>query len=104
MTAKKTDTSVTPSVIEPLGDAGDTWAKMQAWMRKGLTIWVIYERPIDYPDHFVVRPHHVLPTGTDVGDAMLFESLEAARAAIPQGLVCEQADPMDARCIVESWM
>lgn len=65
---------------------------------KVLTLYVIYDHPLDYPDKWVVRPQIVLRRpgtgGSEVsaqevvefGRAMGADSLEEARLLIPPGL------------------
>ncbi|MEQ1712801.1 MAG: hypothetical protein ABL908_15555 [Hyphomicrobium sp.] len=55
-----------------------------------LELWVIYERPSDYPHGYVLRRHRVMfgahsgRTWTDpIGFS--YETLEAARAGLPPG-------------------
>lgn len=73
----------------------------------GLVMWTIYERPADFPDHFVVRPHLITrdgPVAQQVG--CLTDSLEQAREVasddgwrhlIPRA-------PEDDPVIVETWL
>lgn len=74
---------------------------MKSWEMK---LWVIYERPKDYPDHFVVRRWTV-----DVGRAIpeklaaLATTLEEARDIVPDGLHCIPRHESDDPCIVEVW-
>jgi hypothetical protein len=74
----------------------------------GLPIWVIYDHPRDYPDHFVVR-RQVAGAGFIAIDqnCHLTKSLEEARNLIQQlhpGSVCLTRSPEDDRVIVESWL
>lgn len=68
--------------------------------------FVIYEKPSDFPHHFVVRRYFV----TDMGEvkanenAMLYTTLEAARKDIPHNLVRVPAHLDDDRVIVETWL
>lgn len=66
--------------------------------------YVIYNSPDDYPGLFVVRRW-------DVGDGQILamehtthETLDEARASIPQGLVCFDRSEEDELCIVETWL
>lgn len=73
--------------------------------RDGLDLWVIYENPSDYPGRFVLRK-----TTVEKGKMFIcqncttYDTLEAARAAVPGNLAnigrMEQDDP----CIVEVWV
>jgi hypothetical protein len=90
-----------------------------------LVIWVIYDHPCDYPDHFVVRRHFVLahpsqviprdvaPHGTAPGSnpriwldrgAAIVPTLEAARAVVPPGLSWFPRHPSDDPCVAETWL
>jgi hypothetical protein len=66
-----------------------------------IEIWVIYDHPLDYPHHFVVRRWL-----NDVPDREcgLFDSLREARLHVPRGLArlprWENDDPK----IVEVWL
>jgi hypothetical protein len=71
-----------------------------------LTLWVIYEKPRDFPDAWVVRPQTVHRGGAIVPSptAVLCPSLEVARQYVPPGKVCLARDPNDDPVIVESWI
>ncbi len=67
--------------------------------------WTIFERPADYPQHFVVRLFRVVPgniIATD--DIRLADSLDEARRLVPPGLYCMPRSPGDEPPIVEVWM
>jgi hypothetical protein len=67
-------------------------------------MWVIYERPADYPDGYVVRLWYVSAQNTmEPGEARTYPTLEAARDALPQGLFPVPRSPKDDEKIVESW-
>ena len=72
-----------------------------------MEMFVIYERPRDYPDKFVVR---VWVIGAVKGEPvptqyfMLADTLEAARKFIPYGLVCINRSESDELQIIESWI
>ena len=86
-----------------------------------LTFYVIYDKPLDYPNHFVVRrhfiaseasktidPRDVMPTD-DPGvvcerTAQLTLTLEDARMLIPQGLHRLPRELNDDPNIVEVWI
>lgn len=72
-------------------------------------LWVIYERPVDWPDSFVVRRQKVMladrierlwidPIG------LAYDTLAAARAALPYGLVNIGRSDDDAPSIKEVWV
>lgn len=68
--------------------------------------FVVYEKPNDFPNHFVVRRFFL----TDMGEmkandnAMLYTTLEAARKDISRGKVCVPASLLDDAVIVETWI
>jgi hypothetical protein len=68
-----------------------------------LDMWVIYERPRDFPQGFAVRRWDAL---TNTPDAMVryVDTLEAARALVPYGLVMLEPHPTDDPCIRETWL
>jgi hypothetical protein len=71
-----------------------------------ISIWTIFERPTDYPNHFVVRESRVEGEKVVVSPVcQLADSLEAARALIPFGLarLDGRGDP-EAIHAVESWI
>lgn len=71
-----------------------------------LTFWTVYRRPRDFPGQFVVRRHFVLEDGSTRpdADAILAETLEAARAALPPGLVNLGRMAADDPVITEVWI
>jgi hypothetical protein len=71
-----------------------------------LTLFVIYERPIDYPNGFVVRRHLVVPGGGIWVDpiAVGVATLEQARAELPDGVVNLGRQPTDHPSIKETWL
>jgi hypothetical protein len=70
-----------------------------------LTMWTIYENPKDYPGKWVVRAHRV---GAGIvmphTECVVTESLEAARRAVPIGLIRLDRTPKDDPVIVEIWL
>lgn len=70
-----------------------------------ITVWVIYDHPVDFPENWVVRAHDV--TGNQViirKHYTLHSSLEKARMAIPFGLICFPRSGRDDPAIAESWI
>ena len=70
--------------------------------------YVIYERPADYPAHFVIRKWTFSHGGGNdpipsplIGQV---DTLEEARALIPNGLFRMRRDPFDDKTIVETWL
>jgi hypothetical protein len=66
-------------------------------------IWVIYDRPADYPDHYVVRVWYGLHPEPR---CWLFESLQQARDHIERegGSVRMDRANTDEIIIVETWL
>ena len=70
-----------------------------------LFMWVIYERPSDFPEHFVVRRWW-----TDRGKVyanptcQFFDTLEEARASLPRNLFCMARSAGDQPQIKEVWI
>lgn len=69
---------------------------------------VIYDHPRDFPDHFVVREHHITAGGRCMPSLVShqFDTLEEARdhARQPHGKICIARHPKDDPVIVESWV
>jgi len=71
--------------------------------------FVIYDRPADYPDKFVVRPFSIIDDARgrvllQPAVAWLADSLDEARTLVPAGLICFGRDPADEPHIVETWL
>jgi hypothetical protein len=71
-----------------------------------LEMFVIYERPSDFPESYVVRRHVVEGAGSRACTEPLciVPTLEAARAAIPRGVLNIGRLPEDEPEIVEVWI
>ena len=50
---------------------------------KTVSMWAIYEHPTDHPDAYVMREWLVSESGAMPGNGQVFDTLEAARAAVP---------------------
>lgn len=74
-------------------------------MSAELAMWVIYERPSDHPDDFVLCRHVVGP-GTVMADARMYcaPTLDEIRLMLPSGLVCIGRSESDEPQIVETWL
>ena len=75
--------------------------------REALEMFVVYERPLDHPEHFVMRRWLIgaekgKPTPTDY--FVLGETLEEVRNSIPPHCVRLERDPNDEPQIVECWI
>lgn len=75
------------------------------------TLWVVYERPLDYPDGFVIRAHYVVRdtqgrTLTAVARVAhcVGPTLESVRRLLPPGLHPLGRMPNDEPQIVEVWI
>ena len=66
-----------------------------------LEMFVVYERPRDYPAHFVVR-RFLGEKPTE--DFAMAETLDGARAEVPPGLVMMARAEGDDPKIVEVWL
>jgi len=72
-----------------------------------LSMWTLYDRPRDYPQHYVARRFevasgHIYPRPTN--DMFTADSLEELRMLLPPGLVCLGRNPSDDPNIVETWI
>lgn len=65
----------------------------------------MYERPLDFPEHFVARRFEVQKAVARVTDEYVqAETLEAVRELIPKGLHRTDRHPSDDANIVEVWL
>jgi hypothetical protein len=62
--------------------------------------YVVFDHPIDHPNHFVVR---IFLDDKPTTSFELATTLNEARAKMPKGLYCLPRDPQDDPKIVESW-
>lgn len=73
-----------------------------------ISIFAIYERPRDHPDHFVVREWRVFGGRTEPvpsASCALFDTLDAARQPLMErGFQCLNRTPDDDENIVETWL
>ncbi len=67
----------------------------------GLELFVIYDRPKDFPDYFVVR-RFINDQPQDL--LAVCSTLKAVREHIPPGLICLARSPTDEPQIVETWV
>lgn len=71
-----------------------------------LTLYVIYGRPLDYPDEFVVRRWDGM-SGSQIDQGLPFargSTLPDVRAGLPAGLFNLGRDRFDDPTIVEVWI
>ena len=79
-------------------------------MRIVSELWVIFDHPRDYPNHFVLRRQLVIAADGGKSEiqfdqhAYLFETIQEARAALPDGLVCLGRNYADDPVISETWI
>jgi hypothetical protein len=86
------DDSVRDDQAEPPADHRD------------LRMWTIYERPMEHPEHFVVRKWRVTKDGPwPSSHVQLASTLDDARAVVPAGLVCLARSGSDDPTVVETW-
>jgi len=67
----------------------------------GISLWVIYDHPFDFPQAFVAR-RYVIDRPT--ADIIQGHTLEAVREKLPAGLARIERDPKDDPKIVEMWL
>lgn len=70
-----------------------------------LSMWTIYDRPLDIPDKIVARRFiigHGVATATP--DKIVGDTLDEVRAQLPQGVYCLPRDPADESHIIEVWL
>jgi hypothetical protein len=74
--------------------------------RDMLNIYVITEKPSDFPEHFVVRRQAIGPGGSVHWDpeAKTAPTLADARKHVPPGLIRFARAPSDDPVIVETWL
>jgi hypothetical protein len=74
-------------------------------MSAELEMFVIYERPRDYPDKYVMRRWEITHGGSRPTDYfVLADTLEEVRRAVPPWCVKLFRDAQDEPQIVESWI
>lgn len=71
-----------------------------------MKFWVIYERPLDYPHHFVMRVQTAHADGSIEAhrECWVADSLENIRHHVPRGLTRLPRSPGDCTSIVETWL
>jgi hypothetical protein len=74
-------------------------------MSEHMKNWVIYERPQDYPEHYVMRLWLVVNGRLIITPVTKFaKTLEDIRKDVPPGLICFLRDESDVPQLVETWM
>lgn len=72
-----------------------------------LAMWVVYERPKDFPEGFIARRWSVLDGGrlqASTNEVITGASLLEVRGKLPRGLHRIHRDPRDEPQIVETWL
>jgi hypothetical protein len=73
----------------------------------GLSIWVVYDHPLDHPDEYVARRHVALgerPTGP-TSDVIRSRNLELVRDELERRGLCKlDRLPEDLPHIIETWL
>lgn len=79
-----------------------TEAYNQGW----LLMWVVFEKPKEFPNSFVSRAKVVVPAGSEQMHSrkiLLAPTLEQLREMLPKGLYRELPDASDGPQVVETW-
>jgi hypothetical protein len=74
---------------------------------RNLEMWVIYDRPLDYPHCAIARLFHATPDGRSVPklDTIIGPTVQDVRNQLPPTAnVRFERAPSDDPCIVETWM
>ncbi len=84
---------------------GDYLRRQPAPEDGGLTVYVIFERPIEFPNGYVVRRQIAVAGGVWIDPiAVGVATLEQARAEVPPGLFNLGRRPGDAPAVLETWI
>ena len=72
---------------------------------QGLSMWTVYDSPVDFTGMYVARRFIVAAGGYYSTDDVLFgETLAQVREQLPRGLYCMPRNDHDAPPIVEVWL
>lgn len=71
-----------------------------------VTLWVVYRRPLDHPNDYVLRPQFAIRDGSVRISTQVWHSptLDGIRAALPPGVTPLGRQPHDDPTIVEVWI
>lgn len=69
-----------------------------------LSIWTVYERPLDHPEKFVARRWIATQQPSPTDDVLFADDLDSLRKMMPSGLVKMQRQQGDDPVIVETWI
>jgi hypothetical protein len=82
--------------------------RIEAKQKTVMEMFVVYDRPLDYPEHYVMRRWIIgAVEGQPIPDKDYFviaKTLDEVRVAIPPHCVRLERDPNDEPQIVESWI
>lgn len=73
-------------------------------MANQLSIWTVYERPLDHPGQFVARRWVATPQPSPTDDVLFADDLDSLRKMMPPGLVHMPRRPGDDPVIAETWI
>ena len=82
----------------------DQWAELEGH-EGSFALFTIYEHPLDYPRHYVVRRWFV-EAGKEVADIVprIADTLEEVRVFVPDGRVRTLPRSTDDPTVVEVWL
>jgi len=68
--------------------------------------WVIFDRPADHPEDFVLRAFFIMPGGKVYADSVAWKAktVDELRRLVPRGLHCLPRFDKDDRAVVEVWL
>lgn len=70
-----------------------------------MSMWTIYDHPLDYPDSFVARRFEIGKSHKATTDVLTAPTLDMLRAKLPREFsACLSRDPNDEPAIVETWL
>lgn len=72
-----------------------------------LSLYVIYDHPRDFPQHYVMRRwdiHPALPAPIPNGNPMIAKELETVRQGVPPGYICIGRHSCDDPAILEVYI
>jgi len=69
-----------------------------------LSIWTVYESPLDYPERFVARRWTINPAPSPTDDVIVADDMSSLQAMMPPGMVRMPRQPGDDPVIVETWV
>lgn len=82
----------------------DSLSRLTYDHRDRLPMWVVYDHPRDYPQHFVARMHLTLPSPQPTDHVIVASALSAIYDKLPLGLVKLARMEGDDPNILEVWL